>query len=68
MMDWNCAGFSRPESRRYSSSVRIVLRERFAAAGSTPIFFGLLFVSLVGWSVGDVMDEEEWWLWNDRYL
>lgn len=38
MMDWNWAGFSRPESRRNSSSVRMVLRERFAAAGSTPMF------------------------------
>lgn len=37
MMDWNWAGLRRPESRRYSSSVRMVLRERFAAAGSTPI-------------------------------
>ena len=39
MMDWNCAGFRRPESRRNSSSVRMVLQERFAAAGSMPIFF-----------------------------
>ena len=37
MMDWNWAGFKRPESRRNSSSVRMVLRERLAAAGSTPI-------------------------------
>ena len=37
MMDWNCAGFKRPESRRNSSSVRMVPRERLAAAGSTPI-------------------------------
>ena len=37
MMDWNCAGFKRPESRRNSSSVRMVPRERLAAAGSTPM-------------------------------
>lgn len=37
MMDWNWAGLRRPESRRNSSSVRMVLRERLAAAGSTPI-------------------------------
>ena len=34
MMDWNCSGLSRRESRRYSNSVRIVFSERFAAAGS----------------------------------
>lgn len=37
MMDWNCAGFKRPESRKNSSSVRMVLRERLAAAGSMPM-------------------------------
>ena len=37
MMDWNWAGFKRPESRRNSSSVRMVPRERLAAAGSMPI-------------------------------
>ncbi len=37
MMDWNWAGLSRPESRRNSSSVRMVLSERLAAAGSMPI-------------------------------
>lgn len=36
-MDWNWAGLSRPESRRNSSSVRMVLRERLAAAGSMPM-------------------------------
>lgn len=40
MMDWNCSGLKRPESRRNSSSVRMVLQERFAAAGSMPIVFG----------------------------
>ena len=54
IMDWNWAGLSKPESRRYSSSVRMVLRERLAAAGSMPmlmleslavIFVGKLYVS-----------------------
>ena len=31
-MELNCGGLMRPESRRYSSSVRMVLRERLAAA------------------------------------
>lgn len=34
MMDWNCGGESTPESRRYSSSVRQVERERLIAAVS----------------------------------
>lgn len=37
MMDWNCGGLKRPESRRNSSSVRMVLQERLAAAGSMPM-------------------------------
>lgn len=45
MMDWNCSGWSMPESRRYSSSVRMVLSERFAAAGSPPIF---IYISGLG--------------------
>ena len=49
MMDWNCAGFKRPESRKNSSSVRMVLRERLAAAGSMPM---VLLVSGGDW-VGD---------------
>lgn len=32
MIDWNWGGFRMPESRRYSSSVRMVLRERLAPA------------------------------------
>ena len=31
-MELNCAGFSTPESRRYSSSVRMVERERLMPA------------------------------------
>ena len=34
MMDWNCGGERTPESRRYSSSVRQVERERLIAAVS----------------------------------
>lgn len=44
-MELNCGGLMRPESRRYSSSVRIVLRERLAAAMSG-IFRGLCCISL----------------------
>ena len=47
MMDWNWAGLRRPESRRNSSSVRMVLRDRFAAAGSMPILFVVLVVVFV---------------------
>lgn len=32
MIDWNWAGFRMEESRRYSSSVRMVLRERLVPA------------------------------------
>ena len=32
MMDWNCGGARTPESRRYSSSVRTLLRERLMPA------------------------------------
>ena len=32
MIEPNCAGLTMPESRRYSSSVRMVLRERVAEA------------------------------------
>ena len=42
MMDWNCGGESTPESRRYSSSVRQVERERLIAAVS-----GILEVEVV---------------------
>ena len=42
MIDWNWAGLRRPESRRNSSSVRTVLRERLAAAGSMPILITLI--------------------------
>ena len=58
MMDWNCAGFKRPESRRNSSSVRMVPRERLAAAGSTPIVVIDLWMD--GWIErnGWAMDEE----------
>ncbi len=46
MMDWNWGGDIRPESARYWSSVRIVLRERLAAAMS-----GILggFWGVMGW-------------------
>lgn len=42
MIDWNCGGLKRPESRRNSSSVRMVLQERLAAAGSMPMMKRLL--------------------------
>ena len=36
-MDWNCGGLTTPESRRYSSSVRIVERERLIPALSAMV-------------------------------
>ncbi len=40
MMDWNWAGARIEESRRYSSSVRMVERERVADALSAIVFWG----------------------------
>ncbi len=40
MMDWNWAGARIEESRRYSSSVRMVERERVADALSVIVFWG----------------------------
>ena len=51
MIELNWGGLIRPESRRYSSSVRIVLKERFAAATSGILFDDFVGKRLVWWIV-----------------
>ena len=49
-IELNCGGLIRPESRRYSSSVRMVLRDLLAAAISgifASFVFGMDSVNLV---------------------
>ena len=44
IIDWNCGGLTTPESRRYSSSVRTVFKERLMPALS-PILVNVLKTS-----------------------